>query len=101
MEHTNRKPSDYKFSIIVPVLNEQGRINSFIDKIKEQDFDDYFEIIIVDGDPQGDTINTIRDISVICITSPKDRGRQMNVGAAVERGEILIFLHMEDALDLN
>jgi len=98
MEHTHRKSRDYEFSIIVPVLNEQGQINSFIDKIKDQNFGDYFEIIIVDGDPQGGTINTIRDNSIICITSPKGRGRQMNAGAAAACGEILIFLHADTTL---
>lgn len=98
MEHTHRKPGDCKFSIIVPVLNEQGQINSFIDKIKGQDYGDYFEIIMVDGDSQGGTINTIRDNSIFCITSPKGRGRQMNAGAAAARGEILIFLHADTTL---
>lgn len=101
MEHTHRKPSEYKFSIIVPVLNEQGQINSFIDKIKDQGFDGYFEIIIVDGDSQGGTINAITDHSVICITSPKGRGQQMNAGAAVARGETLIFLHADTTLPDN
>ncbi len=98
MEHTHRKPSEYKCSIIVPVLNEQGQINSFIDKIKDQDFDGYFEIIIVDGDPRGGTINAIQDKNMICIISPKGRGRQMNAGAAVAHGEILIFLHADTKL---
>jgi rSAM/selenodomain-associated transferase 2 len=101
MEYTHRKQHEYKFSIIVPVLNEQGQINSFIDKIKDQAFDGYFEIIIIDGDPHGGTINTITDNSVICITSPKGRGQQMNAGAAMARGEILIFLHADTTLPDN
>ena len=98
MAYIRHKTGDCKISIIVPVLNEQGQINSFIDKIKDQDFDDYFEIIIVDGDSQGGTINTIRDNSVLCITSPEGRGRQMNAGAAAASGEILIFLHADTTL---
>ncbi len=82
-------------------MNEQGQINSFIDKIKGQGFDGYFEIIIVDGDPQGGTINAITDNSIICITSPKGRGQQMNAGAAVAHGEILIFLHADTTLPDN
>jgi len=101
MEHTHRKPGDYEFSIIVPVLNEQGQINSFMDKIKDQGFDGNYEIIIVDGDPQAGTINVVKDNSIICITSPRGRGRQMNAGAAVARGEILIFLHADTTLPDN
>ena len=88
-------------SIIVPVLNEQGQINSFIDEIKGQSFDGDFEIIIVDGDPQCGTIKAIRDNSVICITSSKGRARQMNAGAAIARGTILIFLHADTKLPVG
>jgi rSAM/selenodomain-associated transferase 2 len=101
MKHTRRKLSEYKFSIIVPVLNEQGQINSFIDEIKGQSFDGNFEIIVVDGDPQCGTIKAIRDNSVICITSSKGRARQMNAGAAIARGEILIFLHADTKLPVG
>ncbi|MHC4203554.1 MAG: TIGR04283 family arsenosugar biosynthesis glycosyltransferase [Planctomycetota bacterium] len=101
MEHAHRKPYKHKFSIIVPVLNEQGHINSFINKIKEQGFDGFFEVIIVDGDSDGRTINAVRDTCIICLTSPKGRGRQMNAGAAVARGEILIFLHADTTLPDN
>ncbi len=98
MKHTRRKLNEYKFSIIVPVLNEQGQINSFIDEIKGQSFDGDFEIIIVDGDPQCGTIKAISDNCVICITSSKGRARQMNAGAAIARGAILIFLHADTKL---
>lgn len=101
MEQTHRKSREYKFSIIVPVLNEQDQINSFIDKVKDQSFDGYFELIIVDGDSRGGTINAVRDNSVICLISPKGRGRQMNAGAAAARGEILIFLHADTILPDN
>ena len=85
-------------SIIVPVLNEQGQINSLIEHINGQDYDGDFEIIIVDGDPQCGTIKAISDNSVICITSSKGRARQMNAGAAIARGAILIFLHADTKL---
>ncbi|MHC4243154.1 MAG: TIGR04283 family arsenosugar biosynthesis glycosyltransferase [Planctomycetota bacterium] len=101
MENTLRKPSERKFSIIIPVLNEQDQINTFLKKIKEQDFEDYFEIIVVDGDPLGGTIEAIQDKDITCITSPKGRGLQMNAGAAVAQGEILIFLHADTALPKN
>ena len=101
MEHNRRKPCQHKFSIIVPVLNEQEQINSFIDKIKNQDRDGNSEIIIVDGDSDGRTINAVRDTGIICLTSPKGRGQQMNAGAASASGEILIFLHADTTLPEN
>lgn len=101
MENIYRKQYQHKFSIIVPVLNEQVRINSFLDKVNRQSYDGNFEIIIVDGDSLGGTINAVRDNSVICLTSPRGRGRQMNNGAAKARGEILIFLHADTTLPDN
>lgn len=101
MEHAYRKPYMYNFSIIVPVLNEQEQINTCLDKINGRNYDGNYEIIIVDGDPHGRTINAVTDNSVICITSPKGRGRQMNAGAAVARGELLIFLHADTTLPDN
>ncbi|MHC4488682.1 MAG: TIGR04283 family arsenosugar biosynthesis glycosyltransferase [Planctomycetota bacterium] len=98
MKHTRRKLSEYKFSIIVPVLNEQGQINSFIDKIKGQDFDGTHEIIVVDGDPHGGTIKVVQDSDVICLNSARGRGRRMNIGAARASGDTLLFLHADTRL---
>ena len=86
------------FSIIVPVLNETDQINPLIEHIHNQGFGPLYEVIVVDGDPQGSTVRIIQDKDVIAITTEKGRGRQMNAGAAVARGEILIFLHADTKL---
>lgn len=86
------------FSIIVPVLNEAEQVNSLIEHIHSQGFEHVCELIVVDGDPQGSTIEVIQDKSVKTTKSQKGRGRQMNAGAAVARGEILIFLHVDTRL---
>lgn len=101
MGHSHPKPYQNTFSIIVPVLNEQDRINSFIDSIKSQDNKGNLEVIIVDGDPQCRTVDAITDSSVIHLNSPKGRGCQMNAGAAVANGEILLFLHADTRLPDN
>lgn len=92
------------FSIILPVLNESGRINEIIGHIRVIDPAKRAEIIVVDGDQQGNTINAIRDSGVITTTSQKGRGPQMNCGAALASGTVLLFLHAdtllpEDALE--
>jgi rSAM/selenodomain-associated transferase 2 len=66
--------------------------------VRNQDLKSLCEVIVVDGDPQGGTVRVIRDKDVIAITASKDRGRQMNAGAAAARGRILIFLHADTAL---
>ena len=45
-----------KFSIIVPVFHEGERINDLIDCLNRQDSDKNFEIIIVDGCREKDTL---------------------------------------------
>ena len=86
------------FSIIVPVLNEADQINATIEHLCNQNTEGNCEIIAVDGDQQSSTINALQNKSVKAIISPKGRGRQMNAGATIARGEILIFLHADTRL---
>lgn len=101
MEHTARASSECKFSIIIPVLKEQDRINSLIEHVHSQGYEGACEIIVVDGDPQGGTIKVIQDEDVISITSKKGRSFQMNTGAELAHGEVLIFLHADTKLPPN
>jgi len=78
-----------KFSIVIPVLDEQENINSLIDQLKNTGIGEDFEIIVVDGDSNGGTVEVIRDNSVKSLISERNRGCQMNAGAAVASGEIL------------
>lgn len=86
------------FSIIVPVLNEGDRINLLIEQLRGRGFRPSYEIVVVDGDPQGGTIGGIRDRDVRAILSGTGRGRQMNAGAVAAQGEVLIFLHADTML---
>ncbi len=59
------------------------------------------EVIVVDGDPSGDTIREIRDPRngiVQAVLSEKGRGIQLNRGASLAKGEILLFLHADARL---
>lgn len=96
--HTQRATNECIFSIIVPVLNETNQINPLIEHIHSQGLGCPYEVIVVDGDPQGSTIKVIQDKGAIAITTEKGRGRQMNAGAAAARGKILIFLHADTKL---
>jgi rSAM/selenodomain-associated transferase 2 len=87
-----------QFSIIVPVLHESDKIDLLIDHLNSLECREGSEIIVVDGSPELDTIDAIRSEQVIKLKSAKGRGRQMNVGASVARGEILIFLHADTEL---
>jgi rSAM/selenodomain-associated transferase 2 len=87
-----------KFSIIVPVLHEGERINELIEHLKRLDSEKNVEMIIVDGALERDTLRAIHSNDAIKISSEKGRAKQMNAGASVAHGEILIFLHADTEL---
>jgi len=101
VERTARASSECRFSIVIPVLNEQDQINSLIEHLHSQSYEAACEIIVADGDPQGRTIKVIRDENVTSLTSKRGRAYQMNAGAELAHGEVLIFLHADTKLPPN
>jgi rSAM/selenodomain-associated transferase 2 len=89
-----------KFSIIVPVFHEAERINDLIGHLRQLDSDKSCEIIVVEGAPERDTLKAIHDDTVIRIFTEKGRAKQMNAGASLAKGEVLVFLHADTELPL-
>lgn len=85
-------------SIVVPVLNERETIHQTLKNLYFQEVDATFEIIVVDGSEDGSTICCVKDPSVITAISPPGRGVQMNCGAKMAEGKILLFLHADTIL---
>ncbi len=86
-------------SIIIPVIDEFSIINQTIARIKKTFVNDQYEIIVVDGNLSGNTLQVISNIEVKKIISPcQGRGAQMNAGARAANGRILIFLHADTCL---
>ncbi len=82
-----------KFSIIIPVFHESERINEAIEYLNHLHSGQDIEIIVVDGTKEKDTLKVIQNNHTIKISTEKGRAKQMNAGASVARGDILIFLH--------
>jgi len=59
------------------------------------------EIIVVDGDPEKSTLQSIKDPDIIKIVSPAGRGVQMNHGARAATADLLLFLHADTVLPEN
>ena len=89
------------FSIIIPVLNEEGVINDVINRVWNLDGASGTEIIVSDGGQDCRTLDAIISDDVIKVRSPRGRGRQMNEGAGYAAGDILLFLHADTELPLN
>lgn len=87
-----------RFSIIIPVLHEGKEINDLIGDLREMEGAQESELIVVDGSSEKDTLQAIADGDIRGLSSPPGRGRQMNAGAAVAAGNILIFLHADTRL---
>lgn len=88
-------------SIIMPVLNEGGIINSLITHLKQIDNGLIRDIIIVDADPGGSTLSMVNDKSILKLHSSVGRSVQMNIGAKAAFGDILLFLHADTRLPYN
>lgn len=86
-------------SVIMPVLNEGERIQKTLDHLAAIAGQIPYEVIVVDGDRTGSTLQYLpSDRPVRGITAARGRGLQMNAGAAIARGEILLFLHADTQL---
>jgi len=84
-------------SIIVPVLNEaQGISESLaaLAPLRERGH----EVIVVDGGSSDKTPDLARRAADRVVSAPRGRASQMNAGAALARGEVLVFLHADTRL---
>ncbi len=85
-------------SIIIPVLNEERLIGTCVDAIRKSG--EVCEIIIADGgssDRTAEIADCLQGVRVI--KTLKGRGPQMNAGAAIAAGDILLFLHADTTLE--
>lgn len=84
-------------SIIVPVLNEADAIVPMLrglQRWREQ----AHEVIVVDGGSTDDTAMLAAPYCDRVITASKGRASQMNAGAAMAGGEVLVFVHADTQL---
>lgn len=90
-------------SIIIPVLNEPVVLQNTLDYLAYQSTGKTIEIVVVDAGPDEKTLKTIdfknsSGLMLKTATSFKGRGVQMNKGAELASGPILLFLHADTLL---
>jgi rSAM/selenodomain-associated transferase 2 len=86
-----------RFSIIMPVLNEEAVLEQHLNHLVRQCMHHDCELIIVDGGSTDRTFEIAQGHSKV-ITSSRGRAAQMNAGAALATGEVLLFLHADTLL---
>lgn len=84
-------------SIIIPVLNEEGMIQSCL-KLLQPLRDLGTEVIVVDGGSKDRTVALALGLADVVIEAPLGRASQMNAGARRARGARLLFLHADTVL---
>ena len=84
-------------SVIIPTLNEEKALPATLAALNAQAGD--FELIVVDGGSSDRTQQITQSYSSIrWLTAPRGRASQMNAGARVAQGELLLFLHADTLL---
>lgn len=87
-------------SIIIPVLNEAAGIVDVLQSL--QGFRTQgAEIIVADGASGDATVQLALHLADQVITAPQGRASQMNVGAAIARAPLLLFLHADTRLPVE
>ena len=90
--------TQYIISIIIPVLNEAEIIQPILIELQQYS---QVEIIVVDGGSQDNTVALAVQTGVKVISVSQSRAAQMNAGANIARGDILLFLHADTKLPSN
>ncbi len=86
-----------RISIIIPALNEGEEIVRTLKRLA-CDRTAGHEVIVVDGGSDDKTALLAVDHADHVVRSGRGRARQMNRGAALASGEILLFLHADTQL---
>jgi len=82
------------------VLNEEtnlSQISSYLHSIREQGH----EVIIADGGSSDNTLAIAYEITDMVVISKAGRALQMNNGASIATGNVLLFLHADTFLPDN
>ncbi len=87
-----RRPN---ISVIIPALNEAAVLGETLRRIP---WVEDIEVIMVDGGSCDSTVRVAEAFGARVIQTADGRAHQMNSGAAVARGEILLFLHADTRL---
>src|SRR5262245_20952284 len=86
-----------RISIVVPTLGEADVIAEALAALAPLRSRGH-EVIVVDGGSRDGTPELARGAADRVASVPRGRARQMNAGAELARGEVLLFLHADTRL---
>lgn len=89
-----------KLSIIIPALNEREHLPSACEAAAA--IGGAPEIVVVDGGSTDGTLEWLRDQpSIRTVSTRPGRGAQLNAGATIASGDVLLFLHADCLLPME
>lgn len=95
--HPDLRP---RLSVILPVLDEQARLGTRLRELGVMEGID--EVVVVDGGSRDDSVAIASSFpGVRVLRAERGRASQMNAGAAVARGDVLLFLHADVSLPVD
>lgn len=86
-----------KLSIIVPVLNESAQLPDLLAHLRAQARHGT-ELIFADGGSNDGSAEMVAGAGFTLVRTAPGRARQMNAGAALATGDVLLFLHADTRL---
>ena len=84
-----------KVSVVIPTLNEESWLGATLASIRDQPGP--WEIIVCDGGSEDRTCAVAAQVATV-IQAPRGRASQMNAGAGIATGDVLLFLHADTRL---
>ncbi len=90
----------FRLSIIVPVLNEEKELPGLLTSL-DPFLGRGVEVILVDGGSSDGSVAIAERFGLTVVRSSSGRARQMNAGAVLATGHVLLFLHADTRLPLD
>ncbi|MDA7870690.1 TIGR04283 family arsenosugar biosynthesis glycosyltransferase [bacterium] len=87
-----------KISIVIPVVNEIDLISQSVERAWSAGAD---QVIVVDGGSTDGTLAELASLDCDLVQSPAGRASQMNHGVKHSTGDILVFLHADNWLEID
>ncbi len=87
--------SNQFISVVIPTLNEEANLPKSLQSVGKIPRG---EVIVADGGSQDRTVPVAQEWGAKIVLSEPSRGGQMNAGARIASGDILLFLHADTVL---
>ncbi len=88
------RPAPEVISVVIPALDEAANLPEAIASAAGPGV----EVIVVDGGSRDQSLAVAREAGALALAGFRGRARQQNLGAALARGETLLFLHADSRL---